>query len=141
MTQAMEESMAPAQRYMFVVSAFGSIALAIAAIGIYGVMMFLVRQRTHEIGVRMALGAARADVLRLVFGRVLRLTTIGLGIGVALALILARWLGTLLFEIKPTDALTYVLGGVVLFAVALLAAYVPAYHATRIDPVSALRVE
>jgi putative ABC transport system permease protein len=141
MAQVMEQSTATPQRYMFVVSAFGSIALALAAIGIYGVMTFLVRQRTHEIGVRIALGAARGDVLRLVFGRVLLLTTIGLGIGLALALMLARWLGTFLFEIKPTDAPTYVLGGVVLFAAALLAAYLPAYRATRIDPVTALRVE
>jgi putative ABC transport system permease protein len=141
MTSVLEQSTATPQRYMVVVSAFGSIALALAAIGIYGVMTFLVRQRTHEIGVRMALGAARRDVLRLVFGRVLRLTTIGLIIGIALALSLARWLGTFLFEIKPTDALTYLGGGVVLFAVALLAAYLPAYRATRIDPVSALRVE
>jgi ABC-type antimicrobial peptide transport system permease subunit len=141
MTRVLEQSTATPQRYMVVVSAFGSIALALAAIGIYGVMTFLVRQRTHEIGVRIALGAARRDVLRLVFGRVLRLTTIGLIIGIALALSLARWLGTFLFEIKPTDALTYLGGGVVLFAVALLAAYLPAYRATRIDPVSALRVE
>jgi putative ABC transport system permease protein len=141
MTSVLAESTATPQRYMVVVSAFGSIALALAAIGIYGVMTFLVRQRTHEIGVRIALGAARREVLQLVFGRVLRLTTIGLIIGIALALSLARWLGTFLFEIKPTDALTYLGGGVVLFAVALLAAYLPAYRATRIDPVSALRVE
>ncbi len=141
MAQVMEESTATPQRYMFVVSAFGSIALALAAIGIYGVMMFLVRQRSHEIGVRIALGAARADVLRLVLGRVVLLAAIGLGIGLALALTLARWLGTFLFEIKPTDALTYLLGGIVLFLVALLAAYVPARRATRIDPVTALRVE
>jgi putative ABC transport system permease protein len=141
MTSVLEQSTATPQRYMVVVSVFGSIALALAAIGIYGVMTFLVRQRTHEIGVRIALGAARRDVLQLVFGRVLRLTTIGLIIGIALALSLARWLGTFLFEIKPTDALTYLGGGVVLFAVALLAAYVPAFRATRIDPVSALRVE
>jgi putative ABC transport system permease protein len=141
MVEVMEGSTATPQRYMFVVSAFGSIALALAAIGIYGVMTFLVRQRTHEIGVRIALGAARRDVLRLVFGRVLMLTAIGLGIGLALAFSLARWLATFLFEIKPTDALTYVLGGAVLFAVAMLAAYLPAYRATRIDPVTALRVE
>jgi putative ABC transport system permease protein len=141
MTQMMEASTATPQRYMFVVTAFGTIALALAALGIYGVMTFLVRQRTHEIGVRIALGAVRRDVLRLVFGRVVWLASIGLAIGLALALTLARWLGTFLFEIKPTDALTYVLGGVVLFAVALLAAYMPAYRATRIDPVTALRVE
>jgi putative ABC transport system permease protein len=141
MTSVLEQSTATPQRYMVVVSVFGSIALTLAAIGIYGVMTFLVRQRTREIGVRIALGAARRDVLRLVFGRVLRLTTIGLIIGIALALSLARWLGTFLFEIKPTDALTYLGGGLVLFAVALLAAYLPAYRATRIDPVSALRVE
>jgi putative ABC transport system permease protein len=141
MTRMIGESTAAPQRYMFVVTAFGSIALALAALGIYGVMTFLVRQRTHEIGVRMALGAARRDVLGLVFGRVVWLASIGLGIGLALALTLARWLGTFLFEIKPTDAMTYVLGGVVLFVVALLAAYMPAYRATRIDPVTALRVE
>lgn len=141
MNQWVAKSLAQARFSSTLLAIFANLALALAAIGIYGVMTFLVRQRTHEIGVRMALGAARADVLRLVFGRVLRLTTIGLGIGLALALILARWLGTLLFEIKPTDALTYALGGVVLFAVALLAAYAPAYRATRIDPVSALRVE
>jgi putative ABC transport system permease protein len=141
MAQVMEASTATPQRYMFVVSAFGSIALVLAAVGIYGVMMFLVRQRAHEIGVRIALGAARADVLRLVLGRVVVLAAIGLGLGLALALTLARWLGTFLFEIKPTDALTYALGGVVLFVVAVLAAYVPARRATRIDPVTALRVE
>jgi putative ABC transport system permease protein len=141
MTRMMEASTATPQRYMVVVTAFGTIALALAALGIYGVMTFLVRQRTHEIGVRIALGAARRDVLRLVFGRVVLLASIGLGIGLALALSLARWLGSFLFEIKPTDAVTYVLGGLVLFAVALLAAYMPAYRATRIDPVTALRVE
>jgi putative ABC transport system permease protein len=126
---------------MVVVTAFGSIALMLAAIGIYGVMTFLVRQRTHEIGVRIALGASRGDVLRLVIGRVLRLTVIGLGLGLALAWTLGRWLGAFLFEITPTDAFAYVAGGVVLFAVALLAAYLPAARATRIDPVTALRVE
>jgi putative ABC transport system permease protein len=139
MPQIVADSMATPQRYMFVVSAFGTIALALAALGIYGVMTFLVRQRTHEIGVRIALGAVRGDVLRLVFGRVMLLTVSGLAIGLALAFALARWLGTFLFEIKPTDAITYLLGGGVLFIVALLAAYLPAYRATRIDPVTALR--
>jgi putative ABC transport system permease protein len=141
MTQVLEQSTATPQRYMVVVTAFGSIALMLAAIGIYGVMTFLVRQRTHEIGVRIALGASRGDVLRLVIGRVLRLTVIGLGLGLALAWTLGRWLGAFLFEITPTDAFAYVAGGVVLFAVALLAAYLPAARATRIDPVTALRVE
>jgi putative ABC transport system permease protein len=98
-------------------------------------------QRTHEIGVRMALGASRTDVLHLVLNRGLMLTLAGVGIGVVGALALARFIESLLYEIPPRDPLTYVVVCVTLGAVALLASYIPALRATRVDPMIALRYE
>jgi predicted permease len=123
------------------VGAFGLLALILAAVGIYGVIAYTTRQRTREIGIRMALGAQRVQVLGLVLSQGLRLTLIGLVLGLALSLALTRFLGSLLFGIAPTDALTF--GGVALLlsAVALGACYVPARRATVVDPMVVLRYE
>ena len=115
------------------------LALALAATGIYGVLSFLVAQRTHEIGLRMALGATRRAVVRMVMGESLRLTLAGCGIGLLASLGLARAAAGLLYEVRPDDPAT--LGGVValMAGVALLAALVPARRASRLDPLVALR--
>ena len=113
----------------------------LAAIGVYGVLSYAVSQRTPEIGVRMALGAARGDVLRLVVGHGLLLAGIGVGVGMLLAP-LATWAGrSLFFNVSPFDPLSFTLVALFLVAVAAAASYVPALRATRIDPVSALRGE
>ncbi len=119
---------------------FGATALALAVIGIYGVMSFAVLQRTREIGIRMALGADRSGVLRLVVGEGLWLTVIGTAFGLGAALLLTRVLRSLLFDIAPTDPLTY--GGIVLLlsAVAVAASWIPARRASRVNPVEALRI-
>lgn len=119
--------------------AFSLLALALAAVGIYGVMSYAVGERRREIGIRSALGAQRADVMRLVLGQSGRLTLWGITGGLALALLLARLLEAFLFGIRPTDPVALVLGPVVLAAVALAASYVPAARATRIPPGEALR--
>jgi putative ABC transport system permease protein len=121
--------------------AFGSIALLLTAAGIFGVLSYLVNQRTREIGLRMALGAQPKDVLRVVAGHGLRLALIGLCIGVAGALLVTRWMSSVLFDVKPTDPLTFVVVAVVLAGVAFLASYVPARRAMRVDPMVALRYE
>src|SRR5258708_6527341 len=120
---------------------FGSIGLVLAAVGIYGVTSYLVAQRTHEFGVRIALGARPANVLRLVILRGSRTILIGLVVGIAGSLALTRLIARFLFGVKNTDPVTYSIVGIVLLTVALAACYVPARRATKVDPIVALRHE
>jgi putative ABC transport system permease protein len=121
--------------------AFAGIALLLTAGGIFGVLSYLVTQRTREIGLRVALGAQRADVLRVIVGHGLRLVLLGLCIGVAGALIMTREMSSVLFGVTPSDPLTFTVVAIVLGAVALLASYIPARRAMRVDPMVALRYE
>jgi len=124
-----------------VLAVFAGIALCLAAIGIYGVMSYLVTQRTREIGIRMALGARPSDVLSLVVGRGAILAALGIGIGTAGALAATRALATLLYEIRPNDPATYMEIGAVLAVIALAACFLPAHRASMVDPARALRSE
>ncbi|HXX24513.1 MAG TPA: ABC transporter permease [Terriglobia bacterium] len=141
MEQLVAQQTAGARTQSLLVGLFAGLALLLAAVGIYGVMAYLVAQRTHEIGIRMALGAHRSDVLRLVVGRGLRLTLIGVAIGNACALGLTRFLASLLYEVKPTDRVTFIVVSLILTTVALLASYIPSRRATKVDPMVALRYE
>jgi predicted permease len=122
-------------------SSFGLLALALAAVGVYGVVAYATRQRTHEIGIRMALGAKRADILRLVLGQGLSMTLTGLAIGLAVSLAATRFLRALLFGVATTDVLTYTSVVVLLCVVATAACYIPARRATKVEPTEALRCE
>ena len=121
--------------------AFAAIALLLTAAGIFGVLSYLVTQRTREIGLRMALGAQPTDVLRVIVGHGLRLVLLGLCIGVAGAFVVTRWMSSVLFGVTPTDPLTFTVVAFVLCTVALLASYIPARRAMRVDPIVALRYE
>ena len=120
---------------------FGAVALALASVGIYGVMAYSVSQRTQEIGIRMALGAGARDVLKLVLGQTLRLALVAVAVGIAGALALSRSLSSLLYGVAPTDPTTFVVVALLLVGIAGLAAYVPARRAARVDPTVALRSE
>jgi putative ABC transport system permease protein len=141
MTEVVSESVAEQRFNMLLLSLFATIALTLAAVGIYGVMSFSVNQRTHEIGIRVALGAERGRVLRLVVGQGLALAVAGVAIGLAAAFALTRLMRSLLFEVSSTDALTFVAVPLLLIATAYLACYLPARRAARVDPMVAMRYE
>ena len=132
------DSIAARRMSVVLLGAFAGIALLLAGVGIYGVISYLVVQRTHEIGVRMALGAQRRDVLRLVVGHALKLVSIGTVIGLILAFLSTRTLSALLYSVGAFDATTFIFVTIALAAVALLASYIPALRATRADPMIAL---
>jgi predicted permease len=123
------------------VGAFGLLALALAAVGIYGVTAYTTRQRTHEIGIRVSLGATKQDVMRLVLSHGLKLMLAGVGLGLVLSFVLTRFLNSLLLGVTSTDALTFSSVAILLCAVALFACFIPARRAARVDPVVALRYE
>jgi putative ABC transport system permease protein len=141
MEEVMALSVAQKRFNMLLLGVFAGSALALAVVGIYGVISYLVTQRTHEIGIRMALGAQPADVLRMVVGHGLKLVALGLMCGIIGALAATRALSVLLFEIKPADPLTFACTATWLFCIALLASYVPARRAAKVDPMVALRDE
>ena len=127
--------------YRDILGLFAGIALFLAVIGIYGVMSYFVSARTHEIGVRVALGALPRDVAELIGGLGLKLSVIGVILGSGLAMALTRLIAANLYGVKPTDPLTYAIVAVTLIAVALLACFIPARRAVKVDPMVALRHE
>jgi putative ABC transport system permease protein len=141
MSDVVSSSITQEKFILTLLACFAGLALLLAAIGIYGVMSYAVTQRTHEIGIRMALGARVGDVLRLVFRQGLGLTLIGVAIGMALAFALTRLMTSLLFGVTPTDAFTFATVAAGLVVVALVACLIPARRATRVDPLVALRYE
>jgi putative ABC transport system permease protein len=141
METMLEESVAAPKFYMMLVAGFALLALVVAAVGVYGTVNYSVARRTHEIGIRMALGAARRDVLGMVFGQGLSVTAAGLALGLAGAWASTRVLENLLFGIKPSDGVAFACGSGVLVIAVLLACWFPARRATRVDPLEALRHE
>jgi putative ABC transport system permease protein len=141
MKRSLDDALAPQRFSTLVLSAFAAGALLLAAIGLYGVLAFAVSQRTREIGVRIALGAQPADVLALVVRQGMRLVLVGLLVGVSAAVGLTRMMSTLLYRTGRFDPLTFIACPIVLAAVALLACYLPARRAAKIEPLTALRTE
>lgn len=141
LAQLVRTAVAQRQFSTLLLAVFAAVALVLAVVGIYGVLGYAVSQRTHEIGIRLALGASQRDVLRLVVGHGLALTLAGIGTGLAVSLVLTRLLKTLLFGISPTDPLTFLLIPLILLASALLACWLPARRATQVNPLVAMRFE
>ena len=141
MEEIVSESVARQRFSMLLLGVFAALALALAAVGIYGVMSYSVAQRTREFGIRMALGAQPGDVLKLAVGQGLKLVIAGIVIGLGASFLLTRVMASLLFRVSATDPLTFITISLVLVGVALLASFVPALRATKIDPMEALRYE
>jgi predicted lysophospholipase L1 biosynthesis ABC-type transport system permease subunit len=141
MDELLAESIGDWRFFMRILGLFAGLAVMLAVVGIYGVMSYSVNERTHEIGVRMALGAQREDVLGMVTKLGLKLTGVGVGIGILLAFGLTRLMSSILYGVKPSDPTTYAAVGLGLVFVAMLACLVPARRATKVDPMVALRYE
>jgi putative ABC transport system permease protein len=141
MEQTLDESLVTQRLSMMLLASLASLALILAAVGIYGVMSYTVTQRSHEIGIRMAIGAQPRDVFKMVIGRGMMLVLIGVAFGLVGAFALTRLMTTMLFGVEPTDPVTFVSIGILLPAVALVACYVPGRRATKVDPLVALRYE
>jgi putative ABC transport system permease protein len=139
MPQIVSNAVAQPRLYMVLIVCFATTAMLLAAIGLYGVLAYAVGQRRREIGIRLALGARRGEVLRMVMSQAGRLVVVGVAIGLVAAVLASRLLRAQLFEVAPTDTTTYVLVAIVLIAVSLLASWIPARRASRIDPMTALR--
>jgi putative ABC transport system permease protein len=143
--QTMEEvisgSLAQRRLSMSLLVVFAALAAGLAAVGIYGVMAYIVAQRTHEIGIRMALGAEQKDVIKMVLGDGAKLTLAGIGAGLAVAVSLTRFLQSLLYQVSATDTVIYASIALLLTVVALLASYIPARRAAKVDPMEALRYD
>ncbi|HKA20807.1 MAG TPA: ABC transporter permease [Blastocatellia bacterium] len=141
MTEYLSDSLSKRRFNLVLLSVFAAVAVLLAAVGIYGVISYVVSQRTHEIGIRVAVGAHSIDILRLIVGQAMILTLVGIAIGIGAALALTRLMESLLFDVSVTDPLTFVVISAVLTSVALAACFVPALRATRVDPMIALRYE
>jgi putative ABC transport system permease protein len=141
LAQVLGDSIAGERFYTTLMAVFAGLALLLAAIGIYGVMSYSIRQRTHEMGVRIALGAGKAEMLKLALGRGLRLAVVGTSIGFVAALGLTRVLSGMLFGVRPTDITSFIFAALLACFTALLASYLPARRASRLDPNAALRNE
>jgi ABC-type antimicrobial peptide transport system permease subunit len=141
MEQRVDESLARRRFSMLLLTLFACLALGLAAIGIYGVIAFLVSQSTREVGIRMALGATPREILMLIVRQGLVVAVLGVAAGLAGAFVLTRFMNTLLFGVHPTDPLTFVAIAAALAMVAVLASYVPARRAARVDPMVSLRSE
>jgi putative ABC transport system permease protein len=141
MDEIRAESVAPERLNLTLLSLFAGIALVLAVVGIYGVMSYSVTQRTHEIGIRMAIGARPSDVFRMVLGHGMKLTLIGVAVGLGLAFAVTRLMQTMLFGVAPTDTATFVTIAGIVIVIASLACYLPGRRATKVEPVISLRYE
>ena len=137
--QLLSESLQERRFTLAILGSFALIALMLTGVGVYGLISFSTRQRTHEIGVRMALGAQTRDILKMIIRQGLVLTASGVGLGLLGAVILTRFLQSMLFGVSATDPLTFIIISLLLAAVALVASYIPARRAMRVDPMVALR--